>query len=258
MTQRRLSTSLRLRVYLRSLALQGSWNNQRMQNMGLLTTLLPWLHLQKRDLNKDRVFCRRYFEFFNTNPYLANYVIGGLLRLEHDRAAGVDLPPDLSTSFRDSLGRAFSSMGDQLFWWGLRPALVMGTCLLGLHGQMSAIILVVGLFAIGQLVLRWRSLATGYRMGFDLVDVLQQPRWHRAIAVAGRVGMVLTGMTAGTYLAMVSRPGLPVDHNLLWFGVATGFTLPILLRRRLPGEFLILLSLGLALLMAFAVLWMGS
>jgi hypothetical protein len=116
----------------------------------------------------------------------------------------------------------------------------------------------VALFAVMQFVLRWRSLATGYRLGFDLVDVLQQRRWHRAITIAGRTGMVLTGMTAGTYLAMVSRPGLPVDASLLWFGVGTGITLPILLRRRLPGEILILFSLGLALLMAFAVLWMES
>jgi len=212
MKRKSLAGAVRLRVFLRSLALQGSWNNQRMQNMGLLTTLLPWLHDQKRNLNQDRIFCRRYFEFFNTNPYLANYVIGGLLRLEQDRAEGLPIPAGLSTTFRDSLGRAFSSMGDQLFWWGVRPALVMATCLLGLHGQMTAIVAVVALFAVGQLYLRWRSLATGYRLGFDLVDVLQQPRWHRTIAMAGRAGMALTGMTAGTYLAMVSRPGMAVDE----------------------------------------------
>jgi len=51
---------------------------------------------------------------------------------------------------------------------------------------------------------------------------------------------------------------MAVDDNLLWFGLATGFFLPLLLRRRLPGEFLILVALGLAILMAFAVLWMGS
>ncbi len=106
--------------------------------------------------------------------------------------------------------------------------------------------------------LRWRSLDRGYRLGFDLVELLHHRHWHRGIAVAERAGMVLTGMTAGTYMAMVTRPGAPVHDGLLWFGVLTGLGLPIVLRRRLPGEMLILVGLGLALLLAFAVFFSGG
>ncbi len=254
----RLARALKLRLFVRSLALQGSWNHERMQNLGLLTAMLPWLRTRRRDLNQDRLFCRRYYEFFNTNPYLANFIIGGLVRLEDDRAAGATASADMTAMVRDSLGRAFASLGDQLFWLGIRPALVMALCLLGLHRQMMAVIAVVAVFALAQLVLRWRSLERGYALGFDLVELLHHRRWHQSIAATERIGMLLTGVTAGTYLAKVTNSGHPVGDGLLWFGVAAGLGLPIVLRRRLPGELLILVALGLALLLVFAVLLAGG
>lgn len=255
---RSLALGLKLRLFVRGLSLQASWNHERMQNLGLLTTMLPWARSRRRDLNQDRLFCRRYYEYFNTNPYLANFVIGGLVRLEDDRAEGMEIPVGLTATFRDSLGRAFASLGDQLFWLGIRPALVMAICLLGLFGQAAPLIAVVALFAAAQLVLRWRSLEVGYRLGFDLVDLLQKPAWHRGIAAVERGGMVLTGMTAGAYLALVTTTEAPLNHNLIWLGVGVGLGLPLVLRRRLPGEVLILVGLCLALVLTFAVLLSGS
>ncbi len=256
--RQQLPLGLKTRLFIRSLSLQASWNHERMQNLGLLTTMLPSARRRKRDLNQDRLFCRRYYEFFNTNPYLANFVIGGLVRLEDDRESGQDIPSGTTSMFRDSLGRAFASLGDQLFWLGIRPALVMAICLLGLQQQMVAVIALITVFALGQLGLRWISLDRGYRLGFDLVELLHNRHWHRGIAGAERVGMLLTGMTAGTYLAMVTKPGLPVSDGLLWFGVGLGLGLPIFLRHRLPGEVLILVAMILALVLAFAVLLTGG
>jgi hypothetical protein len=64
--------------------------------------------------------------------------------------------------------------------------------------------------------------------------------------------MVLTGLTAGAFLAQVSEPGSTLPGGLLWVGIGAGLGLPILLRRRLPGELLILVALGLAVVLAFA------
>jgi len=252
-----LGKALQWRLFVRSLALQASWNNERMQNLGLLVVLLPWLRSRRRDLTFDRVFCRRHYEFFNTNPYLANFVVGGLVRVEEDHAAGA-LPPEVAGKVRDSLGRAFASLGDQLFWLGVRPALTMATCLAGLAGQMRVLMALVAVFALAQLALRWVSLARGYRLGFDLVDLLHHPHWHRGIAAAERAGMLLTGMTAGAYLAKVAEPGIPVGDGLLWTGVGLGLVLPAVLRRRLPGEVLILVALVLAAVLAFAVWFAGG
>lgn len=249
----RLSTRLQVHLFLRSLALQASWNNQRMQNLGLLWNMLPWLRHQKRAVNRDRVFCRRYFGFFNTNPYLANFLIGGLVRLEDDSASGVDIEPGMVGTFRDSVGRALASLGDQLFWLGLRPTLVMIISLAGLLGKIHLILAIVCIFAGGQLLLRWVSLREGYRLGLDIVDLLFDSRWHTWIGIAKRSGMVLTGMVAGLYLAKVADFGSVDNHTLLWIGTGLGIGLPVVLRKRFPGEILILVALILALILTFAI-----
>ncbi len=248
-----MTRGLQWSLFLRSLTLQGSWNHQRMQNLGLLWTVLPWLRRNRRDMNRDRVFCRRYYGFFNTNPYLANFLFGGLIRLETDQDAGLEVLPGVIGTFRDSVGRALASLGDQLFWLGLRPTLIMTICLVGLLGHISSVLVVIGIFAVGQLLLRWMALGKGYDLGMDIADLLFDPRWHLWIARMKRGGMVLTGMVGGLYLAQVAEAGPVADRSLLWIGTALGMGLPVVLRKRLPGELLIVVALALALLLTFAI-----
>jgi len=256
-TGKKMGTVLRLRVFLRTLVLQASWNSQRMQNLGLLSALLPFRRTQPYDLTEDRLFCRRYYGFFNTNPYFANYLIGGLIRLEDEKAKGAQLPPGMMATYRDSLGRTFASLGDQLFWLGLRPALIMAICLMGLHGWMIGILTVVSVFAFGQLWLRWWALGRGFSLGLDIVQLLGSAHWHKAIAWMGRAAMFITGLVAGFFLARVSSVDLVAGKSLLWAGVALGLGLPLLVRKRLPGEGLIAVALGLSLLLSFAIWPLG-
>ncbi len=254
---KKLGFTLRLRVFLRTLVLQASWNSQRMQNLGLLSALLPFRRTQPLDITEDRLFCRRYYEFFNTNPYFANYLIGGLIRLEDERARGTQLPSGLTATYRDSLGRTFASLGDQLFWLGLRPALIMALCLMGLHGWQMGILTTVSIFALGQLWLRWWSLGRGYALGLDIVQLLRGTHWHLAITWMGRLAMLLTGLVAGFFLARVSAVDLVAGKSLLWAGVALGVGLPLLVRKRLPGEGLMAMALVLSLLLSFAIWPLG-
>ena len=250
---KKMSWLLRFRVFLGTLALQASWNSQRMQNLGLLSSLLPFRLTQARDINEDRLFCRRYYEFFNTNPYFANYLIGGLIRLESERAQGTELPSGLTTTYKDSLGRTFASLGDQLFWMGLRPALIMAICLMGLHGWQIGILTTITAFALGQLWLRWWALGRGFELGLDILQLLRSPHWHLAIKWTGRAAMLLTGLVAGFFLVRVSTISLTAGKSLLWAGVALGLGLPLLVRKRLPGEGLMIVALALSLLLSFAI-----
>lgn len=224
-----------------------------MQNIGLLVTLLPWLRRQSRDINRDRIFCRRYYEYFNTNPYLANLIIGGLVRLEQEALDSGIEPSGLARTFRDSLCRAFASLGDQLFWLGLRPAMTMAICLLGMFGYILPILIMVGVFAILQLGLRFWALGRSYELGLDIVDLINHPHWHHAIAWTKRSGIFLTGMVAGRYLVSVNKLDIIPGKDLLWVGVLLGLGLPLVIRKRLPGEGLLGVALGLAVLLAFAI-----
>jgi mannose/fructose/N-acetylgalactosamine-specific phosphotransferase system component IID len=224
-----------------------------MQNLGLLAALVAWRRHVPTGLDQDRLFCRRYYEFFNTNPYLAGYLVGGLIRLEQDRLAGAAVPDERARTYRDSLGRALASIGDQLFWMGLRPALTLLACLLALVGPWWAPLAVVGVFAAGQLLLRWVSLGRGLALGMDLVEVLADPVWHRAVAAVRRAGMVLSGVLLGYYLLVGESRGGAVAGLAPAVAALLGLGLPLLLRRRLPGEILILAAGGLAFALSFAI-----
>jgi len=253
-TGQKMGCRLRLKVFLRSLALQASWNPQRMQNLGLLSCLLPLRSSRPgQDINADRIFCRRYYEFFNTNPYLANFIIGGLIRLEQEMDDGQGLDPHLPLTYRDSLGRTFASLGDQLFWLGLRPALIMVLCFLGLLEHTGGILLGVGIFAVLQLGLRWWSLHKGYLLGMEILGLLRHPFWHTAIKWTRRTAMLATGLVGGLFLTRVQDMSLPAGKSLLWAGVALGVGLPLIMRRRLPGEGLLVVAVGLSFLLTFAI-----
>ncbi len=256
----RLTSGVRRSVFVRTLALQASWNHQRMQNLGLLVCLMPWLRDRERDADRDRLFCRRYYEFFNTNPYLAGYVIGGLLRLEHEREGAGGLPRGQSQIFRDSLARALASLGDQLFWLGLRPAAALLGCALALTGRPWPVVGLGLAAAIGQLVWRWRSLGRGYAAGYDIVSLLGDARWHRAIAGAKRAVRVLAGLSAG-WLLRHAWEGSDQVGTTPWAFLAVvlgAMALPVLVRRRWAGEFMVLATGLAALLLAFALGPKGS
>ena len=237
-------------IYLRSLALQASWNPVRMQHLGLLTALLPWFRRQDAGRDETRTFCRDHFGYFNTNPYMANYLLGGLVRLEAEsRAAGGGYARTIR-SFKDSVGRALASIGDQLFWLGLHPGLIVVAALTTLSGIPWLPLVPFGMFAVGQMIFRLMALNTGYRLGMDIVDLLGSSIWHRLILVCKRGGAMLTGVLAGVAALGAARLAGDPETRATTLGVVLAFMLTLALRRRVPGEYVLLLLVPLAMLLA--------
>jgi len=238
-------------IWIRSLALQAAWNRQRMQNLGFLTTLLPWLRRRTPGLQGRRFFCRRHFEMFNTNPYLANFIVGAVLRLEEERRDADRSQSVQIKMVKNSLARSFASLGDQFFWLGLQPALMLLSCLLGFWWGIWPGLLVIVVFALSQLELRRRSLTIGYRLGLDIVDVLDHPGWHRCIRQAKRATLVLVGCFLGCYLARLFNSGSKLPILVILLTVPLGVGLPVLWRIRFVGEGWFLLALPLALILTY-------
>ncbi len=248
-----MAPTLARRVLLRSLTLQASWNDQRMQNLGLLVSLVPWLEQQRLAPDELRRICRRYYGFFNTNPYLSTFVIGGLLRLESDRQAGRAVGDRQVAGIRDALARACGSLGDQLFWLGLRPTLMLACCGLACLGRWETVLGLLAVFTLAQLDLRRRGLALGFGRGPDVVDVLARPAWHRAIAGSRSAALVLTGLLVGCYIASAVDLGPQVGAGKTLGAVIAGFAVPHLVRQKAPGEVQLLLALAVAVGLAMVL-----
>lgn len=248
-----LSGGVARQVFWRCLGLQASWNEQRLQNLGLLVCLAPWLRGQALDRQALRGACRRYFGFFNTNPYLAGLVVGGLLRLEHDRARGLVIGERHVSGMRDTLARACGGLGDQLVWLGLRPALMMGACLAALGGRWEVVLDLVAVFTVGQLWWRWRTLRLGYARGLGLVDVLGRPAWHRTIAALRAAALLLTGVVIGVYFAGVLGFGDAGGAGRWLAIVCAGLALPALVRQMISAEVQLVIGLAIMILLALVL-----
>jgi len=122
-----------------------------------------------------------------------------------------------------------------------------------MHGRMIPILVLVGVFALYQLSMRWWALGRGYGLGMDIVDLLDHPHWHRGIRWSKRVGMFLAGMLGACYLGRV--PGLVSSEGggLVWAGVLLGFGIPFILRKRLPGEVILALAACLTFVLSCAI-----
>ena len=76
-----LSKSDRQKVWWRSTFLQGSWNYERMQNLGWAYSLIPAIKKLYTKKEDQAAALERHMEFFNTHPYVAAPILGVTLAL---------------------------------------------------------------------------------------------------------------------------------------------------------------------------------
>ncbi|UCF20496.1 MAG: PTS system mannose/fructose/sorbose family transporter subunit IID [Gemmatimonadota bacterium] len=119
-----------VRVLLRSLLIQGSWNYRTMQGAGLGFALVPILRwLYRGDEAGFAAALRRHTQFFNAHPYLSTVAIAALARMEAARASA-----DHIDRFRRALVSPLGSLGDRLVWARWRPLSALAAILLFLMG----------------------------------------------------------------------------------------------------------------------------
>lgn len=190
----------------RSLFLQGSWNYQRLQNLGFCYAILPALQQLYRTPEARLAAVKRHLEFFNTHPYSASLILGVVARLEEKAAAEGE--PDSLEPNRVKVGMMgpLAALGDAIFWAGLKPALaLLGTAVVLLsfprqmHWALWGPALFLGLYSLAHLALRVGGVFAGYHRG---VEVVKDLRRFDPQAFAQRVavfGALVLGAAAAAY-----------------------------------------------------------
>lgn len=151
-----LTKSDRKKVWWRSTFLQGSWNFERMQNLGWAYTLIPAIKKLYTKKEDQIAALERHLEFFNTHPYVAAPVMGVTLALEEERANGVEIDdaaiqgvkigqglsqtPEKVTTFQQNLDMLIP---------GLSGLLLTLLCMYLLKKKVSPITIILALFAVG-------------------------------------------------------------------------------------------------------------
>ena len=228
-----LPLGLRARVAGRRLLLQSYWNAAGMQNVGFAFAMAPWLEeIERRGGPPAAEGQRRHLRFFNTQPYMASFVLGVAGRLEEERAAQPReaRPPveERVERLKAGFGSALAGVGDPLFWGALRPfcaALTLFTWLAAwaggrLHPALWAAAACLAAHNIPALWIRWRGIGLGYAWGEALAVELKRFQWQKAIRILRWVGLGLAAVVAAA--ALLVPPWSPAASwgNVLFLAAA--------------------------------------
>ena len=150
----------RWRALLRLLAVQGTWNYERMLGVSMGYAAEPLLEdLKTVDPVRHGEAVVRSTEFFNCNPNLAGLALGAMARAEYDAVPGQQI-----ARLRTALCSPLGALGDELFWAGLVPALVGIALVAAVLG--AGWWAIVGFIALYNLV-RFGTAVWALRAGFD-------------------------------------------------------------------------------------------
>ena len=140
-----LSKSDRQKVWWRSTFLQGSWNYERMQNLGWAYSLIPAIKKLYTKKEDQAAALERHMEFFNTHPYVAAPIIGVTLALEEEKA-----------------------IGDPVFWFTVRPILGALGASLALTGNILGPLIFFLAWNAIRMSFLWYTQELGYKAGSEI------------------------------------------------------------------------------------------
>ncbi len=194
------------RVFWRSLFLQAGFNPQSMQSLGLVYALQPALAELYPDEARRTQAVERHFAPFNTHPYFAAAIVGGVLFHEIRIARG-ESSPEAVVHFKKALMGPLAALGDGFFWHSLRPAAGALACaLVPFVGAWAGVVFLVA-YNFVHLWLRARLFKLGLLFGDALVSRLQAPRltlWGQ------RLRWVAAGLAGGLAAWLAMRFGAQV------------------------------------------------
>ncbi|MGD2151961.1 MAG: PTS system mannose/fructose/sorbose family transporter subunit IID [Gemmatimonadales bacterium] len=225
-----------VRLLLRSLLVQASWNYRTMQGAGLGFAMIPALvRVYRGDGAALAKALRAHSGFFNAHPYLSTVAIAALARMESESTS-----PDQVERFKRAIVSPLGSLGDRLVWARWRPLcslLAFLIFLLGAPWWVAVAAFLVSYNAV-HLWLRIWGVRLGWREGREVGRALTGSPLRRLpdrltipLAVVGGAVVPLMGLALG---------GGAGIGPLSTIGVALALAIAGYVRPRLAGRLAVL------------------
>ncbi|MCB4792475.1 MAG: PTS system mannose/fructose/sorbose family transporter subunit IID [Elusimicrobia bacterium] len=204
----RESNKLMFSIFFRSFFLQCLWNFERMQNVGFLFGLLPFIKKHYPDPEKRKEVLLRHMEFFNTNPYMANIIFGLIAAMEQTLSLGKSIDPKEISSIKKNTAGPLAAIGDKFFWANWRPfTALLGICFIlffrGSHTFLAnwiAPLFFLFFYNIFILFFRFWSLKISYHFRNKTVRVIADLEFRYIIDITRYIGLVLLIVMTISYL----------------------------------------------------------
>jgi PTS system mannose-specific IID component len=201
-----LPLRVKLAMYFRLHALQGSWNYETLNGTGIGFAMEPALRYLPGGIDGPayRGALARESRYFNAHPYLAGIAVGALVRAELD---GVD--PERIERFRTALAGPLGSVGDRLVWASWLP--FCSLVAIGVYGAGGSPLGVAGTFLLlynaGHILLRSWGLRIGLSRGLGVASALGNPVLRQGPQYIGCATALVAGVALPLALQRVAGPG---------------------------------------------------
>ena len=228
-----LPRRVRMAMYMRLLAVQGSWNYETLNGTGIGFAMEPALRYLPGGIDGPayRAALARESRYFNTHPYLAGVAVGALVRAELD---GVD--PVRIERFRTALAGPLGSVGDRLVWASWLPLCsLIALCVYGAGGSPLGVVgTFLLLYNVGHLSLRAWGLRIGLSRGLNVASALGNPVLRKGPQYIGSAAAVVAGLALPLALQRVVGPGRVLAGGII-VSALIGILILARLRERAEG-----------------------
>ena len=204
-----LSKSDRKKVWWRSQFLQGSWNYERMQNLGWAYSLIPAIKKLYTTKEDQAAALELHLEFFNTHPYVAAPIMGVTLALEEERANGVEIDDAAIQGVKIGMMGPLAGIGDPVFWFTVRPILgALGASLAASGNLVGPLLFFFGWNAI-RMAFLWYTQAFGYKAGSEITKDMSGGILKDITKGASILGMFILAVLVQRWVSINFTVNLP-------------------------------------------------
>ncbi|WP_418127048.1 PTS system mannose/fructose/sorbose family transporter subunit IID [Streptococcus parasuis] len=236
-----LSVSDRKKVWWRSTFLQGSWNYERMQNLGWAYAMIPAIKKLYTKKEDQAAALERHLEFFNTHPYVASPILGVTLALEEERANGAEIDDTAIQGVKIGMMGPLAGIGDPVFWFTVRPILgALGASLAVTGNIVGPLLFFIGWNAI-RMAFLWYTQEFGYKAGSEITKDMSGGILQDITKGASILGMFILAVLVQRWVHINFSVNLPAkqlpEGGYIVFpeGTVTGTELKGILGQALSG-----------------------
>ena len=204
-----LTKSDRRKVWWRSTFLQGSWNYERMQNLGWAYSLIPAIKKLYTTKEDRAAALERHLEFFNTHPYVAAPIMGVTLALEEEKANGAEIDDTAIQGVKIGMMGPLAGIGDPVFWFTVRPILgALGASLASAGNIVGPLIFFFG-WNIIRMAFLWYTQEFVYKAGSEITKDLSGGLLQKITKGASILGMFILAALVERWVNVTFTLSLP-------------------------------------------------
>lgn len=210
-----ISIPRQIRLFIKGLLIQASWSFSGMQTLGFVSILMSDI----KDRARRETVLREQKDLFNTQPYMASYLIGAMIRLIEEK----DLTVTQVKRFKGIAQGTLATGGDLFFWSTLRPAVSLLSIIITLKLGLAGPVTFLAIYNLFHLYHRFNGLRVGYEMGRDVVNIINTKSFASAQRLVEIGGLIFSGVLFSFFL--FGRMPLPINLGMVSFFVISMFWL---------------------------------